>query len=475
MPTTHSITTSSIRLDAEASVADVRAFPPGFRWGLATAAYQIEGAVGLGGRGPSIWDTFAHTAGRSRHGDTGDIACDHYHRWRDDLDLLAEIGVTDYRLSVSWSRLQPTGRGELNPEGVAFYRAVLGGLRGRGIRPLVTLYHWDLPQPLEDGGGWPVRETATRFADYAGLVVRALGDLATDWVTLNEPWCSAFLGYGSGVHAPGRTDDRAAVAAAHHLNLAHGLALLRIRAEQPEARVGISNLVTDVVPATDSPADGAAAARLDAASNRMFLDPVYLGDYSPLVREVFADLEFDQLIVPGDSETIAAQTDFAGINHYQRVHASHDEATGHLRVSERPAEPATTSFGWSIIPDSLTAVLTRVTRDFTTLPIYVTENGASFNDYLDPNGEAVDVERVAYLRSYLDAAASAIRAGVDLRGYYAWSFLDNFEWAEGYSKRFGLVFVDYRTQTRVPKLSAHWYRRLIGTHQARASAVEQAS
>ena len=463
------------RLDREALPSDLDAFPADFRWGLATAAYQIEGAATEGGRGPSIWDTFAHSSGRTLHRDTGDIACDHYHRWQQDLDLLAELAVTDYRLSLSWSRLQPSGHGPLNTEGVAFYRALLAGLRGRGIRPLVTLYHWDLPQPLEDAGGWPARETATRFAEYAGLVVRAFRDLATDWVTLNEPWCSAFLGYGAGVHAPGRTDDRAAIAAAHHLNLAHGLALQRIRAGHPEASVGISNLVTDVVPATDSPTDVAAAARLDAASNRMFLDPVYLGEYSPLVREAFADLEFDRLIQPGDLEAISAPTDFAGINHYQRVLASHDDTAGRLRVTERPADPATTSFGWSVIPDSLTAVLKRVAGDYTSLPIFVTENGASHHDYIDPNGEVVDVERVAYLRGYLDAAATAIRAGVDLRGYYAWSFLDNFEWAEGYSKRFGLVYVDYRTQERIPKLSAHWYRRLIANHQARATAVEQAS
>ncbi|PZF80155.1 GH1 family beta-glucosidase [Jiangella anatolica] len=447
------------RLAAEPPVADARAFPAGFRWGLATAAYQIEGGATAGGRGPSIWDTFAHTPGRVRHGDTGDVACDHYHRWRDDLDLLAALGVTDYRLSVSWSRLQPSGHGDLNPRAVEFYRDVLGGLRDRGIRPLVTLYHWDLPQPLEDAGGWPARATAARFAEYAGRVVTALGDLADDWVTLNEPWCSAILGYGEGAHAPGRADERAAVAAAHHLNLAHGLAVRAIRSARPEATVGITNLVTDLVATTDAPADVAAADRLDAASNRLFLDPVYLGEYSPAV--LLAHPGLDDLVHPGDLDVIATPTDFAGVNHYQRIVARHDETAGPLHVAQRPADPATTAFGWSVVPASLTAVLTRVAKEFTALPLYVTENGAAYDDYADPNGDVADVERVAYLRGYLDAVADALRAGVDVRGYYAWSFLDNFEWAEGYGKRFGLVFVDYRTQERIPKLSAHWYRRLI--------------
>ena len=441
-------------------------FPADFRWGLATAAYQIEGAAHEGGRGPSIWDTFSHTPGLSHHGDTGDIACDHYHRWEADLDLLASLGVTDYRLSVSWSRLQPTGMGPLNDEGVAFYERVLSGLRQRGIRPLVTLYHWDLPQPLEDAGGWPVRVTAERFGDYAGLVIERLGHLADDWITLNEPWCSSFLGYGYGAHAPGRRDLGAAVAAAHHLNLAHGLALAAIRRSNPTARVGISNIVTEIIPRSDSSADAAAATRLDAVTNRVFLDPVYLGEYSAAVVNILGPLGLDQLIAPGDLELISAPTDFAGVNHYQRVIAWNDESAEHWALGEEPAEPATTSFGWSVIPDSLVAVLARIRREFTRLPLYVTENGASFDDYVDPEGGVDDIERVEYLAGYLDAAARAIASGVDLRGYYAWSFLDNFEWAEGYSKRFGLVFVDYRTQERIPKQSAHWYQRLIADHQA---------
>lgn len=469
MRSTMTDTSPAGRLQSEASVENLGSFPADFRWGVATAAYQIEGAAFEGGRGPSIWDTFSHTPGLSKHGDNGDIACDNYHRWESDLDLLAGLGVTDYRLSVSWSRLQPGGKGDLNPVAVAFYRGVLAGLGARGIRPLVTLYHWDLPQPLEDAGGWPVRDTAYRFAEFAAKTVEALGDLASDWVTLNEPWCSSFLGYGNGAHAPGRTDYRAAIHAAHHLNLAHGLAVAGIRAARPGASVGITNIVTDIVAASESPDDRAAAVRLDASANRIFLDPVYRGEYSAAVWETLGDRGLADVVQEGDLAIIAAPTDFAGVNHYQRVIASHDESQP-FGVAERAAEPATTSFGWSVIPASLTAVLTRVSREFTSLPIYVTENGASYDDYVDPNGDVVDTERVDYLRGYLAAAADAVEAGVDLRGYYAWSFLDNFEWAEGYSKRFGLVWVDYRTQERIPKLSAHWYRRLIADHRAVTSA-----
>lgn len=448
---------------AGAPVPSLGAFPADFAWGVATAAYQIEGAVDEGGRGPSIWDTFSHTPGRVHHGDTGDIACDHYHRWRDDLELIAELGVDVYRLSVSWSRLQPNGEGELNPEAVAFYRELIAGLRDRGIRPFVTLYHWDLPQPLQDAGGWPARRTAELFADYARRTVGALRDLADDWITLNEKWCSAFLGYGYGPHAPGHRDLREAVAAAHHLNLAHGLAVRAIREVAPGARVGVTDIVTEVVPASDAVADLDAADRLDAVSNRVFLDPVYLGHYGAGVHAQLDPYGLAELVQPGDLETIAQPVDFAGVNHYQRVIATAvpaDDAHP-FGVVETPAAPATTSFGWSVVPDSLHAVLTRVARDYTTLPLYITESGASFHDYVDPEGGVDDIERISYLAGYFDAAGRAIRDGVDVRGYFVWSLLDNFEWGEGYSKRFGLVYVDYRTQERLPKASAHWYRALL--------------
>ena len=414
-----------------------------------------------GAAGPSIWDTFSHSPGLSHHGDTGDIACDHYHRWQADFDLMAELGARNYRFSLSWSRLQPSGRGPLNPVAVAFYRAQLEGLRDRGIRPFVTLYHWDLPQPLQDAGGWPERETADLFGAYVRLVGAEFADLVADWITLNEPWCASFLGYGVGAHAPGLRDLRASTRAAHHLNLAHGLALAALREVAPGGAVGVTNIITEIGPATDSAEDLAAAARLDATSNLVFLEPVLTGAYSGQVHGVLDAYGLADAIRDGDLALISAPLDFVGVNHYQRVIASHDDTARAFSVRETPAEPATTSFGWSVIPDSLEAVLLRISRDFTSLPLYVTESGASYHDYVDPEGRVHDPERVEYLAGYFAAAARAIAAGVNLRGYFVWSFLDNFEWAEGYDKRFGAVYVDYRTQERIPKTSARWYASLL--------------
>jgi beta-glucosidase len=449
---------------AQLSDADMAVFPPGFAWGAATAAYQIEGAATQGGRGPSIWDTFAHTPGRIARSENGDIACDHYHRWRADLNLVADLGLTAYRLSLSWSRLQPAGQGPLNPLGVAFYRQLLTALRERGVRPFVTLYHWDLPQPLEDVGGWPTRATAERFADYAALVVAELGDLAEDWITLNEPWCSAFLGYGEGSHAPGRTSLTDAVAAAHHLNLAHGLAVGRMRAVRPGLRVGVTHIITDIVPASASPADLAAAARLDANNNLMFLDPVLRGRYPDEVHALYAADGLRQLVQESDERIMSTPIDFLGVNHYQQVVVSHDETDPHLRARAFAAEPTTTSLRWSVKPESLRNVLVRVARDYPLMPLYVTENGASYEDYVDHSGRVIDSARIDYLRGYVQAAAEAIREGVDVRGYFVWSLMDNFEWAEGYGKRFGLIYVDYHTLRRTPKASAGWYRDLIARH-----------
>lgn len=440
-------------------------FPTDFLWGAATAAYQVEGAVSEGGRGTSIWDTFTHTPGKTVHGDTGDIACDQYHLWPGDVELMHKLGLSAYRMSVSWTRLQPAGHGPLNPVAVDHYRQVLTALAEAGVRPLVTLYHWDLPQVLEDAGGWPVRDTAFRFADYAALVTSALGDLASDWVTVNEPWCSSFLGYGDGKHAPGRTDLRDAVAAAHHLNLAHGLAVQAIRAGRPGLAVGGSNLITDLVAATSREEDAAATRRVDANNNRMFLDPMLRGKYPDDVLHLYQRQGLANLVKPGDEAAIASPSDFMGINHYQQLVVHAEPADTHLGARLVPAEPATTSLGWSVRPESLRKVLVRVSREYTGLPLYVTENGACFEDYVDPNGRVIDPERIDYLAGYLTAAGEAIRDGVNLRGYFAWSLLDNFEWAEGYRKRFGLVHVDYGTQIRTPKASAYWYRDLIATHR----------
>jgi beta-glucosidase len=341
---------------------DRACLPGDFVWGVATAAYQIEGAVTEGGRGPSIWDTFSHTPGATLHGDTGDVACDHYHRWESDLDLMAELGIPAYRLSLSWARLQPGGSGPLNPEGVAFYRNLLRGMADRGITPYVTLYHWDLPQALQDAGGWPARATAERFGEYSALVADALGDLAEHWITINEPICASFLSYSLGMQAPGLRDTGLAVRAAHHLLLAHGLALRAFREHRPKARLGITNLVGNLTPATDSADDLAAARAWDARSNRVFLDPVYLGRYSQAVLDTLgryglaAEELPGTLVQPGDLEIISAPTDFAGINHYTNMIVRADP-TAPDGVAASHVEPAPTSFGWSDTPDALTRVL----------------------------------------------------------------------------------------------------------------------
>jgi beta-glucosidase len=452
-------------LDAPVPRLDPSAFPADFLWGAATSAYQVDGAVTVGGRTPSIWDTFAHATGRTVHGDTGDFACDHYGRWSQDVSLMRSLGLNAYRFSVSWPRLQPHGPGPLNPIAVEHYRRLLGALRDAGIRPMVTLYHWELPQALEDDGGWPARATPSRFAEFAAATVDALGDLATDWITLNEPWCQAFLGYGSGIHAPGRQSLPDAVAASHHQLLAHGLAVRAIREGRHSVRLGIANILTDVVPASDSPEDLAATRRYDANSNALFLDPILHGAYPRLIRDLYDGHGLAGLVHPGDEAVAAAPIDFLGINHYQRVIVRADPSDPHLGARGVPAEPATTQLGWSVIPEAFRGVLMRVARQYPAIPLYVTENGASYPDYADPNGEVHDPERVAYLEGYLAAAAEAIAAGVDLRGYFHWSLMDNFEWGEGYRSRFGLIYVDYATQRRIPKASAAWYRELIARHR----------
>jgi beta-glucosidase len=440
-------------------------FPEDFLWGASTAAYQIEGAASEGGRGPSIWDTFSATPGKTFEGDTGEVACDHYHRWREDFDIAESIGLRAYRMSVSWARLQPQGRGELNPVAVAFYREQLADLRQRGIKPMVTLYHWDLPQALEDQGGWPERETAHRFADYAARTAVALGDLVEGWIPINEAWCASFLGYYEGVHAPGRRDLTAALRAAHHLNLAHGLAVEAIRSKRPDASVGSAVILTDVEPASDRPAD-LAAARLSDGANRLFLDPLFKGGYPDDLRHHYSDTGAFGAVQAGDLELIGAPLDFVGVNHYHRFVVEADESGPLLAARVRTPEGPVTSFGWEISPDSLRKVLERVATDYTDLPIHITENGASFDDRVGSDGEVDDTARVDYLDGYLRAAGQAIEKGVNLRGYFLWSLLDNFEWGEGYSKRFGLVHIDYRTQKRTPKRSADWYRRVIASNGA---------
>jgi beta-glucosidase len=435
----------------------VTSFPETFLWGVATSAYQVEGAADADGRGRSIWDTFTHRPGTILHGDTGDIAADHYHRLDEDLDLLVQLGVKGYRFSIGWPRVQPAGQGKLNRRGVDFYRRLLEGLAQRGVEPMVTLYHWDLPQALDDRGGWQTRDTAARFADYASLVLEELGDLSNRWTTLNEPWCSAFLGYYEGRFAPGHRDYDEAYTAVHHLLLAHGLGAQAIRASAPSAEIGLTCNLADIVPASSE--DEHAANAADLEENRLFLEPVFLGAYP---ADAPARLRDERLVRPGDLATIAAPLDFFGLNYYVREVIAADPTEPHRGWRRVPAAGDLTSKGDGIAPDGLTAVLERVARDYAPhLPIYITESGAPFNDYADPDGRVDDPERVEYLAQHLRAARAAMDAGVDLRGYFVWSLLDNFEWDSGYSMRFGLVYVDYPTQRRTLKTSAHWYRDVI--------------
>ncbi|MFG1829239.1 GH1 family beta-glucosidase [Micromonospora chersina] len=449
-------------------------FPPGFLWGAATAAYQIEGAATEGGRTPSIWDTFSHTEGRTVAGHTGDVACDHYHRMPDDVRLMADLGLKSYRFSVSWSRVQPGGAGAVNAEGMDFYRRLVDELLGHGIEPWLTLYHWDLPQPLEDAGGWPARDTAGRFADYAQLVADALGDRVKYFTTFNEPWCSAFLGYGSGVHAPGRSDGADAVRAGHHLMLGHGLAVQALRAARPEAQLGITVNLYPVTPATDSPEDADAARRIDGLANRFFLDPVLRGAYpADLTADLRKVTDFGH-VRDGDLAVISTPLDMVGVNYYSRhvvvapVEGVEREAywrspscwPGSEDVRFVTRGVPVTDMDWEIDAPGLVETLERVHRDYTDLPLYVTENGSAFVDAV-VDGRVDDPDRLAYFDAHLRAAHAAISAGVPLKGYFAWSLMDNFEWAWGYTKRFGMVYVDYDSQLRIPKSSARWYADVI--------------
>ncbi|MER7165916.1 GH1 family beta-glucosidase [Micromonospora sp. NPDC000207] len=449
-------------------------FPSGFLWGAATAAYQIEGAATEDGRGPSIWDTFSHTEGTVVAGHTGDVACDHYHRLASDVSLMADLGLKSYRFSVSWPRVQPTGSGPANAKGLDFYRRLVDDLLASDIEPWLTLYHWDLPQRLEDEGGWPARDTAARFADYTRLVVDALGDRVRHWTTLNEPWCSAFLGYGSGVHAPGRTDSAAAVRAGHHLMLGHGLAVQALRAARPEAQVGVTVNLYPVDPATDSPEDVDAARRIDGLANRFFLDPLLRGSYPQDVRDDLRRICDFGHVREGDLAVIAAPLDLVGINYYSRhvVAAGPPEpaSSGFVSGSTWPGSEdvrfvsrgvPVTDMQWEIDAPGLVETLRRVHEEYTDLPLYVTENGSAFVDTV-VDGRVDDVDRVAYFDAHLRAAHAAISAGVPLVGYFAWSLMDNFEWAWGFTKRFGMIYVDYDDdQARIPKSSARWYAEVI--------------
>jgi beta-glucosidase len=445
--------------------ARAHAFPPGFLWGAATASYQIEGAVAEDGRAPSVWDTFSHTPGKVAGGDTGDVACDFYHRYEEDLELIAGLGLGAFRFSIAWPRVQPDGRGAVNQAGLDFYRALVDGLLARGVTPAITLFHWDLPQALEDGGGWAVRDTAERFAEYAGLVAGSLGDAGALWITMNEPQQVAHQGYRVGTHAPGHTDDTLAAAATHHLLLGHALALARLRELLPDgAKVGIS---LDIHPVR-SVGDGAAhtaAAILDAEINRVFFDPVVHGHYPHAARAHI--LPPPELVAPGDLELIRAPVDFLGINyynpHYVAIANRTEPGIGGVAgaVDVKPEGLPRTSMGWLVEPDGLLDALVAVAGEIPDgVKLYVTENGCAAPDVVSNGGAVEDQERIDYLYRHLDAARRALARGVPLAGYFVWSLLDNFEWAWGYDKRFGLIYVDFETQRRVPKRSAEFYRQV---------------
>jgi beta-glucosidase len=441
----------------------VARIPERFLWGVATAAYQIEGAVDEDGRGPSVWDTFCHAPGKIRDGHTGDVACDHYHRWREDVGLIAGLGAGAYRFSIAWPRIQPDGRGLVNAAGLDFYDRLVDALAERGVAACPTLFHWDLPQPLEDNGGWLDRDTAYRFADYAAVVAERIGDRARMWITLNEPYIVMALGYGLGMHAPGRTLLLGALPAAHHQLLGHGLAVAALR-DHGAGEVAITNAYSPTEPETDSAADVTAAAAYDTLMNRVFTDPVLLGRYPDLSAFPDADLSF---VRDGDLKVISAPIDALGVNYYfpTRLRTLPDSPLP-FEMCAYPEAPAT-AFGWPVVPEGLHRLLGLLRDRYPGLPpIYVTENGCSYDDMPDAAGRVADPDRIAYLDGHIKAVRQAMDDGIDVRGYFVWSLLDNFEWSEGYHQRFGLVHVDYATQRRTPKSSYAWYRDLIADGRA---------
>ena len=443
-------------------------FPEGFVWGTATSAYQIEGAWNEDGKGPSVWDTFSHTPGKVLNGDTGDVACDHYHRYREDVALMRQLHLGAYRFSISWPRVLPAGRAAVNPAGLDFYDRLVDELCRNGIRPVVTLYHWDLPQALEDAGGWANRETAKWFGEFASLMGRRLGDRVSLWITLNEPLAVVLAGYIMGIHAPGKQDVALALQVSHHLNLAHGWAVPALRAAAPGARVGITHVSMPVYPATSNEADELAARRCDNFINRWFWEPALRGAYP---QEAWNDLgALVPRIESGDLDHLAPPIDFFGHNSYTRTVVRDEPNVPIVRaVPVRQEGRPHTDMDWEVYPQHLFDALTRIHRDYGPMDIYITENGAAYPDRV-VDGRVRDLERVAYLRDHLREAARAIAAGVPLRGYFCWSLLDNFEWNFGFSKRFGIVYVDFATQRRIVKDSGFFFAEVAANNALREEA-----
>jgi len=446
-------------------------FPDGFLWGAATAAQQIEGGRHEDGRADSVWDQFAATPGHIADGSTPSVACDHYHLWREDVQHLAWLGVQAYRFSIGWPRILPQGSGRHNARGLDFYDSLVDALLAHGIRPFVTLNHWDLPQSLQDTGGWVTRDTAERFVEYAQVVAHRLGDRVQDWVTHNEPWCIATLGYEEGHHAPGHRNPREAMTVSHHLLLSHGWATQVIRNESPGAQVGIVLNLYPITAASSSEEDRNAVRQLDGLFNRWYLDPLYKGSYPQDALQDRVDWgHLDEAVLPcvaaGDLQSIATRLDFLGINYYTRIVARRGDDGRPRGVRVVPREELT-DMGWEVYPEGLYDLLLRVHRDVAPPRLYITENGCAYDDAPNANDRIHDRRRMDYLRRHLLEALRARRDGVPLEGYFLWSLLDNFEWGHGYEKRFGIFWVDYETQKRLPKDSAHWYRQTISTNIVR--------
>lgn len=449
-------------LRANKAAADDRMFPADFVWGASTSCYQIEGAVNEDGRGKSIWDVFSHTPGRVKNGDTGDIACDHYHRWREDIDLLSRGNFSAYRFSTAWPRVLPAGTGAIEQRGLDFYERLVDALMAKGLTPWLCLYHWDLPQALQDKGGWLNRDTSAKFADYARVVAGRLGDRVKHWAVFNEPNIHALFGHGMGEHAPGLKGLPSMLAAIHNLNLAQGRAIEALRAERAGLRLGTIISLQPARPSSDKPHDRHAAERFDAMWNGACLDPLMKGAYPDAVAADFAPL-----VRAGDFAAMRQPIDYLGVNYYSPMYVvAAPQSLFGAWFGDAPAGTRFTAIGWPIDAAALTEQLIRLRDRYDNPELYVTENGACYNDVLAAGGAIRDDDRIAYLHDHLVAASRALAAGVKLRGYFVWSLLDNFEWAEGYSRRFGVVYVDFKTLERTPKASYRWLANFMGS-QAR--------
>jgi beta-glucosidase len=435
-------------------------FPEDFLWGTATASYQVEGAGHEGGRGESIWDTFARVPGAVHCGENGEIACDQYHRYKEDIALIAELGFKSYRFSIAWPRIIPTGTGKVNPEGVAYYRELIRELHARGLKACATIYHWDLPQVLQDKGGWAERSTAEACAEFAKVCFTELGEEVDQWITINEPFCIAYLGYLWGVHAPGIKDNDRAVKAVHYVNLAHGLIVDAYRKTGLKAPIGITWNPSTPRPATRSEADAKAALAARAFETEVFMLPVLGKGYPEIVLNVLKELKLQFPIQGGDMEIISRPIDFIGVNYYNETPVGADPQAP-FGYSGRPFWQETTDMGWPVVPGGLKRQLLWIQSISGGLPLYITENGCAQPDEIGRDGRVHDMERIRYIRRHLKVCADSIKEGVNLKGYFIWSFIDNFEWAYGYSKRFGIVYADYATQKRTPKDSAYFFRDVI--------------